>query len=115
MAKGFRGGMGGFGGMGNMGNIMAQAQKMQKDLEAAQQDIKMQNFEGTSGGGLVKLTLGGDHIIRDLQISKEVIDPEDAEGLSELIIAAFNQANEALNTYSAEKVNSATGGMKLPF
>ncbi len=111
MAKGFKG----FGGMGNMGNIMAQAQKMQKDLENAQQEIKLLRLEGTAGGGLVKLTLGGDHRIYDLQIAKEVIDPEDSEGLADLIIAAFNQANEQLDAISAEKVNSATGGMKLPF
>ena len=59
MAKGFRG----MGGMGNMGNIMAQAQKMQKDMEIAQQEIQMLRIEGPAGGGLVKLTLGGDHRI----------------------------------------------------
>ena len=114
MAKGFGKGFGGMN-MGNMGSIMAQAQKMQKDLENAQQEIKMMRIEGSAGGGLVKVTLGGDHRLYDLQIAKEVIDPDDAEGLAELIMAACNQATEQLDAVSAEKVNSATGGMKLPF
>ena len=75
MAKGFGKGFGGMN-MGNMGSIMAQAQKMQKDLENAQQEIKMMRIEGSAGGGLVKVTLGGDHRLYDLQIAKEVIDPE---------------------------------------
>ena len=111
MAKGFRG----MGGMGNMGNIMAQAQKMQKDMEAAQQEIQMMRIEGSAGGELVKITLGGDHRIYDLQIAKDVIDPDDAEGLADLITAAYNQANEKLEEVSAARMSQATGGMKLPF
>ena len=112
MAKGFRGMPGG---MGNMGNIMAQAQKMQKDMEAAQQEIQMMRIEGSAGGELVKITLGGDHRIYDLQIAKDVIDPDDAEGLADLITAAYNQANEKLEEASAARMSQATGGMKLPF
>jgi len=111
MAKGFRG----MGGMGNMGNIMAQAQKMQKDMEIAQQEIQMLRIEGTAGGGLVKLTLGGDHRIYGLEIAKEVIDPDDAEGLADLITAAYNQASEQIDEQSAARMSKATGGMKLPF
>lgn len=111
MAKGFRG----MGGMGNMGNIMAQAQKMQKDMEAAQQEIQMMRIEGTAGGELVKITIGGDHRIYGLEIKKEVIDPDDAEGLADLITAAYNSANDQLEAASAERMSKATGGMKLPF
>lgn len=115
MAKGFRGMPGGFGGMGNMGNLMAQAQKMQRDMEQAQAEIALLRVEGTAGGGLVKLTLGGDHKIYGLEIAKDVIDPDDAEGLSDLITAAYNQANESIEEQAAALMNKATGGMKLPF
>ena len=111
MAKGFRGMPGG---MGNMGNLMAQAQKMQRDIEAAQAELKLMRIEGTAGGGQVKLTLGGDRLIYGLEIGKEVIDPEDPEMLSDLIIAAFNQASEALERVSSEKLDKITGGVKLP-
>ena len=113
MAKGFRGMPGGMG--GNMGNLMAQAQKMQRDIEAAQAELKLVRIDGTAGGGQVKLTLGGDHLIYGLEIAKEVIDPEDPEMLSDLIIAAYNSASEELEKVSAEKLDKITGGVKLPF
>lgn len=115
MAKGFKGMPGGMGGMGNMGNIMAQAQKMQKDMEATQQQVALLRIDGTSGGGKVKLTLGGDKKLYALDIDKDVIDPEDPEMLSDLIIAAYNSASEELEATSAEMMSKVTGGMKLPF
>ena len=65
MVKGFKG----MGNMGNMGNIMAQAQRMQKDMEAAQHEIQMMRIDGTAGGELVKITIGGDHRIYGLSAS----------------------------------------------
>ena len=72
MAKGFKGIPGG---MGNMGNLMAQAQKMQREIENVQSEIKLLRINGTSGGDKVKLVLGGDHKIYNLEIAPEVIDP----------------------------------------
>ena len=113
MAKGGFRGMPGMG--GNMGNLMAQAQKMQRELEAAQNEIKLLRIPGTAGGEQVKLVLGGDHKIYSVEISKDVIDPEDPEMLADLIMAAYNQANEELENQSAEKLNKVTGGVKMPF
>lgn len=115
MAKGGFRGMPGIGGMGNMGNLMAQAQKMQRDLEAAQNEVKEYRITGTAGGGQVKLVLGGDHKIYNIEISKDVIDPEDPEMLADLIAAAYNQANEDLEAQTAERMNKVTGGVKMPF
>ncbi|SCW64382.1 hypothetical protein SAMN02910456_02322 [Ruminococcaceae bacterium YRB3002] len=115
MGKNFRGGYGNMGGMGNMGNLMAQAQKMQKQLEITQQEIKELRIEGTAGGGQVKIILGGDHKIYNMEIAKEVIDPEDPEMLADLITAAYNQASEALEAESTERMNKVTGGVKMPF
>ena len=115
MAKGNFRGYGNMGGMGNMGNLMAQAQKMQKQLEVTQQEIKELRIEGTSGGGQVKVVLGGDHKIYNLEIAKEVIDPEDPEMLSDLIVAAFNQASESLEAESSARMDKVTGGVKMPF
>jgi len=111
MAKGgFRGGM-----PGGMGNLMAQAQKMQRQLEEAQNEIKLMRITGTAGGEQVKLTLGGDHKIYGLEISPEVIDPEDPELLADLVMAAYNQANEQLEAVTEEKMGKVTGGVKMPF
>ena len=112
MAKGFKGIPGG---MGNMGNLMAQAQKMQKELENVQIEIKELRISGNSGGDKIKLVLGGDHKIYNLEIAPEVIDPEDPEMLSDLIVAAYNQANDELEAKSTEMMNRVTGGVKMPF
>ena len=111
MAKGSFRGMPG----GNMGNLMAQAQRMQKQIEIAQADIRELRITGTAGGEMVKVVLGGDHKIYNVEINKDVIDPDDAEGLGDLIMAAVNQAAEALEKESTERMNAITGGVKMPF
>lgn len=112
MAKGFRGGMG-MG--GNMGQVVAQAQKMQRQIELAQAEIREMEFTGTAGGELVKVVVGGDHRLYEVELSKEIVDPEDIEGLQDLIIAAANQALEQIDNTNQERMNAITGGMKMPF
>lgn len=112
MAKGFRGGMG-MG--GNMNQVLAQAQKMQRQIEAAQEEIRQMRFTGTAGGELVKVVAGGDHQIFSVEIAKEVVDPDDIEGLQDLIIAAANQALEQIDKTNQERITAITGGMKMPF
>ena len=112
MAKGFRGGMG-MG--GNMNQVVAQAQKMQRQIELAQAEIREMRFTGTAGGELVKVVAGGDHQIFEVQIAKEVVDPDDIEGLQDLIIAACNQALEQIDKTNQERISAITGGMKMPF
>ena len=112
MAKGFRGGMG-MG--GNMNQVVAQAQRMQRQIEMAQAEIQEMRFTGTAGGELVKVTVTGKHQLESVEIAKEVVDPDDIEGLQDLIIAAANQALEQIDKTNQERIGAITGGMKLPF
>ena len=112
MAKGFRGGMG-MG--GNMSQVMAQAQRMQRQIEMAQAEIQEMRFTGTAGGELVKVTVTGKHQLESVEIAKEVVDPDDIEGLQDLIIAATNQALEQIDKTNQERIGAITGGMKMPF
>ena len=112
MAKGFRGGMG-MG--GNMSQVMAQAQRMQRQIEMAQAEIQEMRFTGTAGGELVKVVVTGKHQLESVEIAKEVVDPEDIEGLQDLIIAAANQALEQIDKTNQERITAITGGMKMPF
>ena len=112
MAKGFRGGMG-MG--GNMNQVVAQAQKMQRQIEMAQAEIQEMRFTGTAGGELVKVVVTGKHQLESVEIAKEVVDPEDIEGLQDLIVAAANQALEQIDKTNQERIGAITGGMKLPF
>lgn len=116
MAKGgFRGGMPGMGGGGNMGQLLQQAQKMQREVERVQEEIKNSTIEATSGGGVVKVTIDGSHELRSLTIDPQAVDPEDVEMLQDLIIAACNEATRKLEEFSASKMNEVTGGAKMPF
>ena len=112
MAKGFRGGMG-MG--GNMNQVVAQAQRMQRQIEMAQAEIQAMEFTGTAGGELVKVTVTGKHQVKSVEIAKDVVDPEDIEGLQDLIIAACNQALEQVDKTNQERIGAITGGMKMPF
>ena len=112
MAKGFRGGMG-MG--GNMSQVVAQAQKMQRQIEMAQAEIQEMRFTGTAGGELVKVVVTGKHRVESVEIAKEVVDPDDIEGLQDLIIAAANQALEQIDKINQERIGAITGGMKMPF
>ena len=112
MAKGFRGGMG-MG--GNMSQVMAQAQRMQRQIEMAQAEIQEMRFTGTAGGELVKVTVTGKHQLESVEIAKEVVDPDDIEGLQDLLIAAANQALEQIDKTNQERIGAITGGMKMPF
>ena len=112
MAKGFRGGMG-MG--GNMSQVVAQAQKMQRQIEMAQAEIQEMRFTGTAGGELVKVVVTGKHQVESVEIAKEVVDPDDIEGLQDLIIAAANQALEQIDKINQERIGAITGGMKMPF
>jgi len=112
MAKGFRGGMG-MG--GNMSQVVAQAQKMQRQIEMAQAEIQEMRFTGTAGGELVKVVVTGKHQVESVEIAKDVVDPDDIEGLQDLIIAACNQALEQIDKINQERIGAITGGMKMPF
>ncbi len=108
----------GFSGMpGNMNNLMKQAQKMQKQIEQLQEELESRTYDITSGGGAIKLTITGKKQIQSLTINPDVIDPEDAEMLQDLIIAAVNEAVRMVEETSNAEMGKITGGigMGLPF
>lgn len=116
MAKGFSnyrkqvlGGAGG--GMPNMQQLMEQAQKMQEDLETAKEEISNAQFTGTSGGGLVKITLSGDKKMNNISISPDACDADDVEMLEDLIMAAYNDALSQAEAFAAEKMPNGTNGL----
>lgn len=114
MAKGSHGGFpGGLGG-GNMGQMMAQAQRMQRELEKAQEEIAMMNVDATAGGGAVSVTINGEHQITRLVIDPAVVNADDVEMLQDLIIVAVNDAQKQFEALSAERMNKVTGGRGLP-
>lgn len=78
-----RGGFPGMGGM-NMNNLVKQAQKMQKQMAAMQEELNEKTLEMTSGGGAVKVVISGKKEIKELKINPDVVDPDDVEMLEDL-------------------------------
>ena len=74
-----------------------QMQALQEQLMQAQEEIKSKKVVGTSGGGLVSVTLSGEYEMVDIEIKKECIDPEDQDGLQDLIRSAYQNACSQLN------------------
>ena len=113
MAK--RGGFPGGGMPGNYANLMKQAQRMQRQMEESQKELETKEFIGTAGGGAVEAKVNGSKEILGVRLDPEIVDPEDIEGLQDLIIAATNQALEQIDKTNQERIGAITGGMKMPF
>lgn len=86
------GGFPGGGGMGNMQNILKQAQKMQADMQAKQEEVAAKEIETSAGGGAVVVKATGDKVIKEIVIKPEVVDPDDVEMLQDLVLTAVNEA-----------------------
>ncbi len=99
----------------DMQAIMRQAQKMQNDMTKAQEELSKTEVEGAAGGGVVKAKVTCANEVIGLEISPEVVDPEDVEMLQDLILAAINDAMSKAADITNERMNKVTGGMKLPF
>ena len=98
---------------GGLGNLMKQAQKMQEDMQKAQEEIKLIEVEGQSGGGLVKVTMLGSHEVKRIAIDDSLVG-DDKEMLEDLIAAALNDAVHKLEQETKDKYANLTAGMPLP-
>ncbi len=98
----------------NIQQLMKQAQAMQKKLAEAQDKLANTEYEGTSGGGLVKVTITGKFEVKKIKIDPSLIDPKDPEVLEDLIVAAFNNAKKEADEANNGAMNNAMGGMGLP-
>ena len=98
---GFPGGMGGFGGM-NINQLMKEAKKMQADLEKSQEELTVMEFEATAGGGAVTVKVTGGKVIKEINIKKDVVDPDDVEMLEDLILTCVNEALRKVDSAQAQ-------------
>jgi len=91
-----------------------QVQKLQQNLAKAQQELSQTNIEASSGGGAVKVTIDGQQKLQSVKISPEVINPEDAELLEDLVLAAVREAIAKSQKLAAKQLGGLTGGLKIP-
>ena len=108
-------GMGG--GPANMQSMLKQAQKMQEDMAAKQEELEAAEYEVSAGGGVVNVKINGKKEILSVKLAEEIVDPEDIETLEDLIVAAMNEAIGKVEKISAEemqKITGSIGGMGMP-
>ncbi|HTD08891.1 MAG TPA: YbaB/EbfC family nucleoid-associated protein [Solirubrobacteraceae bacterium] len=99
--------------MPNMQQMMAQVQKMQKDMELAQEQLKNEVVEASAGGGMVTVKVGGDLVVREVKIDPSAVDPDDVEILSDMVLAAVNEALRMAQELAESKMGGATAGLDL--
>ena len=104
----------GGGGQPNMQQMMKQVQKMQQQVAAAQEELAQAEVDGSAGGGLVKVVMTGAGELVSLTIDPSVVDPEDVETLTDLVVAAFRDGNRAVADLQAQKMGPLAGGMGIP-
>ena len=92
-------------------NVLEQAQRMQEQLFAAQQELADTEVQGTAGGGLVTVTATGQGEVVGLVIDAKAIDPEDPETLADLVLAAIRAASDAAQELQQEKMGPLAEGL----
>lgn len=105
-------GMGG--GPSSMNAVIRQAQKMQEDMEALQTELDAKEYDISAGGGVVKVKIMGTLEVKSIDIAPEVIDPDDPETLSDLLVAAMNEAITKVNETNEKEKEKITGQLNIP-
>ena len=105
-------GMGG--GPQNMNAMIRQAQKMQEDMETLQAELDEREYDISAGGGAVNVKINGKREIIAIDIKPEIVDPDDIEMLSDILVAAVNEAIKRVEDTNSAELNKITGPMNLP-
>jgi DNA-binding YbaB/EbfC family protein len=100
--------------MKNLGQMMKQAQEMQSKMDEMQSKLAEMEMIGSSGAGMIEVTLSGKSDVRKIKIDPAVINPSDPEVLEDLIVAAFNDAKSKVEAKVGDQMSEMTGGIQLP-
>ena len=104
-------GMGG--GAGNMQAMIRQAQKMQEDMAALQEELDAREYDIKAGGGVVAVKINGKKEILSIDIDPEIVDPDDVETLSDILVAAVNEAIKRVESTNSSEMEKITGSMGM--
>ena len=104
----------GMGGPQNMNAMIRQAQKMQEDMAAKQAELDAREYNISAGGGVVGIKISGKKEIIAIDIKPELVDPDDIETLTDVLVAAVNEAIKTVEETNAREMESVTGSLGLP-
>ena len=102
------------GGPQNMQSMLKQAQKMQEDMAELQDDLDSREYEIKAGGGVVSITITGKKEVKNIEISPDIVDPDDIETLSDILVAAFNEAIKKVEDTNQQEMSKITGSLNIP-
>ena len=105
-------GMGG--GAQNMQSMIRQAQKMQEDMAAKQEELDAREYEIKAGGGVVTVKINGKKEVLAIEIDPEVVDPDDVETLQDILVAGVNEAIKRVEDTNSKEMEKITGSMNMP-
>ncbi len=105
-------GMGG--GPTNMQGMLKQAQKMQEDMAALQEDLDSREYEVKAGGGAVTVKITGKLEVLSIDVSEEIVDPDDIETMTDVLVAAVNEAIKKVNETNSAEMGKITGSLNMP-
>ena len=104
----------GMGGAQNMQAMIRQAQKMQEDMAAKQEELNEREYDVSAGGGVVNVKINGKKEILSIELAPEIVDPDDIETLSDILVAAVNEAIKRVDDTNSAELNKITGPMNIP-
>ena len=99
----------------NMQALMQQAQRMQREMEKAQKDLEVKEFEIVSAGGGIKVTITGAKVVKNIEIDEDIIDPEEKEMLQDMIVVAINEAISLVIKEEQKILAKQQANMRMPF
>ena len=105
-------GMGG--GAQNMNAMLRQAQKMQEDMATLQEDLDSREYDISAGGGVVGVKINGKKEILSIDIKPDIVDPDDIETLSDVLVAAINEAIKRVEDTNSAEMSKITGSIGMP-
>lgn len=105
-------GMGG--GPQNMNSMIKQAQKMQDEMAALQEQLDAREYDISAGGGVVTIKITGTKEVKSIDIKPEIVDPDDIETLSDILVAGINEAIKRVEETNSQELSKITGDLNLP-
>ena len=97
-----------------MADMLRQAQKVQEDMAAKQEELDAREYEIKAGGGVVTVKINGKKEILAIDLDPEIVDPDDVETLTDLLVAGVNEAIKRVETTNAAEMEKITGSVGLP-